>query len=256
MKAELRAYLSVTIAYWAFMLTDGALRMLVLLHFHHLGFSALSLAYLFLVYELMGIAANILSGWAGARFGIRPLIVTGLIIQIVALIILALLNPAWSVFLSVFYVMVVQGASGIAKDLTKTGSKSAIKNLVVDEGRLFSWVALLTGSKNAIKGLGFFLGAALLVLFEFKMALGVLVTFLVCVLVAFLTFARSPLGTNADVGVKISDVFSTSKSINQLSVARLFLFAARDTWFVVAVPVFLHSSLTQVSGISSDAAFF
>ena len=256
MKAELRAYISVTIAYWAFMLTDGALRMLVLLHFHHLGFSALSLAYLFLVYELMGIVANILSGWAGARFGIRPLIVAGLIIQIVSLIILALLNPAWSMFLSVFYVMVVQGASGIAKDLTKTGSKSAIKNLVVDEGRLFSWVALLTGSKNAIKGLGFFLGAALLVLVEFKMALGALVIFLVCVLVAFLTFARSPLGGKADVGVKIGDVFSTSKSVNRLAVARLFLFAARDTWFVVAVPVFLYSALTQVSGIGSAKAFF
>jgi len=156
----------------------------------------------------------------------------------------------------VFYVMVVQGASGVAKDLTKTGSKSAIKNLVVDEGKLFSWVALLTGSKNAIKGLGFFVGAVLLALVGFKTALGALAIFLVCVLVALLIFARSPLGLSADTKAKVRDVFSTSQSINRLSIARLFLFAARDTWFVVAVPVFLYSAFAQVSGISSDNAFF
>jgi len=168
------------------------------------------------------VATNILSGWAGARFGIRPLIVAGLSIQIASLIILAFLNPEWSIFLSVFYVMVVQVASGIAKDLTKTGSKSAIKNLVVDEGRLFTWVALLTGSKNAIKGLGFFIGAALLVLVGFKMALGVLAIFLLGVLIAFLAFAKSPLGNKANNKARIGDVFSVGKSVNRLSATRLF----------------------------------
>ena len=256
MKPELRSYVGVTGAYWAFMLTDGALRMLVLLHFHRLGFSAVSLAYLFIVYEFMGIVANVFSGWAGARFGIRPLIFTGLVLQIASLIMLALLNPQWSTVLSVLYVMLAQGASGIAKDLTKTGSKSAVKSIVVGEGRLFYRVALLTGSKNAIKGVGFFVGAALLVITGFKLSLVILALFLVCVLLILAQFAQSPLGKAADKQAKIGDVFSISKAINQLSAARLFLFAARDTWFVVAVPVFLYSTITQIAWMNPDHAFF
>src|SRR3546814_16323600 len=65
----LAAYIAVTAAYWAFMLTDGALRMLVLLHFHTLGFSAIQLAYLFLLYEFMGVVTNLSAGWIAARFG-------------------------------------------------------------------------------------------------------------------------------------------------------------------------------------------
>lgn len=256
MNAALRSYIGVTGAYWAFMLTDGALRMLVLLHFHRLGFSAITLAYLFLVYEFVGVLANVLSGWAGARFGIRTLIVTGLLVQIVSLVLLALLDPQWSLILSVFYVMLVQGASGVAKDLTKTGSKSAVKHMVVDEGKLFFWVALLTGSKNTIKGLGFFLGAALLAFCGFEIALAVLATFLVFVLIFIVSFVRAPLGVTADKQVKIGDVFSVSRSINQLSAARLFLFGARDTWFVVAVPIFLFSTITQIPGVNPDHGFF
>lgn len=156
----LRAYLAVTAAYWAFMLTDGALRMLVLLHFHTLGFSALQLAYLFLLYEFMGMVTNLSAGWIAARFGLASTLYAGLAIQIAALVALAQLDPGWSVAASVAFVMAVQGASGVAKDLSKMSAKSAVKVLApAGDGALFRWVAALTGSKNAVKGLGFLLGA-------------------------------------------------------------------------------------------------
>lgn len=49
------------------MLSDGALRMLVLLHFNGLGFSLIQLAYLFLLYEIAGIVTNLAAGWLAAR---------------------------------------------------------------------------------------------------------------------------------------------------------------------------------------------
>ncbi|MEO0917468.1 MAG: MFS transporter, partial [Pseudomonadota bacterium] len=155
-----KAYLTVTAAYWAFMLTDGALRMLVLLHFHTLGFSPVQLAYLFLLYEVMGIVTNLSAGWLASRFGLTSTLYAGLGIQIAALLALAALDPGWSLAASVLYVMAVQGASGVAKDLSKMSSKSAVKLLApAADGSLFRWVAALTGSKNAVKGLGFFIGA-------------------------------------------------------------------------------------------------
>jgi hypothetical protein len=159
----LGAYVSVTAAYWAFMLTDGALRMLVLLHFHTLGFTPVQLAYLFVLYELAGMVTNLSAGWIAARFGLASTLYVGLGLQVVALLALAQLDPGWEIGLSVAYVMVVQGASGVAKDLAKMSSKSAVKLLAPKEdGGLFRWVALLTGSKNAVKGAGFLLGAVLL----------------------------------------------------------------------------------------------
>ena len=123
------AYIAVTAAYWAFMLTDGALRMLVLLHFHTLGFSPIQLAYLFVLYEIAGIVTNLSAGWLAARFGLTSTLYAGLDIQVVALVALAQLDPSWSVTASVVFVMAVQGASGVAKDLAKMSSKSAVKLL-------------------------------------------------------------------------------------------------------------------------------
>ncbi|CAN0590583.1 unnamed protein product, partial [Ectocarpus sp. 12 AP-2014] len=123
----LSAYVAVTAAYWAFMLTDGALRMLVLLHFHGLGFSPIQLAYLFLLYEFMGMVTNLSAGWIAKRFGLTPTLYAGLGLQIVALYALTQLDPAWSVAVSVGFVMAVQGLSGVAKDLAKMSSKSAVK---------------------------------------------------------------------------------------------------------------------------------
>ena len=148
----LSAYIAVTAAYWAFMLSDGALRMLVLLHFHTLGFRPVQLAYLFLLYELAGMVTNLSAGWIAARFGLTATLYAGLGLQVVALIALAQLDPEWSLALSVAFVMGVQGASGVAKDLAKMSSKSAVKLLAPsEEGGLFHWVAVLTGSKNVVK---------------------------------------------------------------------------------------------------------
>src|SRR5210317_1937247 len=128
------AYIAVTAAYWAFMLSDGALRMLVLLHFHTLGFSPVQLAYLFLLYEIAGIITNLSAGWIAARFGLTSTLYAGLGLQVVALMALARLDPAWGITASVVFVMLVQGLSGVAKDLAKMSAKSAVKLLAPRDG--------------------------------------------------------------------------------------------------------------------------
>lgn len=240
-----RAYASVTAAYWAFTLTDGALRMLVLLHFHRLGFSPLDLAFLFLLYEAMGIVTNLLGGWIGARFGLRITLFAGLAVQIAALVMLSALDPGWIMAVSVAWVMVSQALSGVAKDLTKMSSKSAVKAVVREEagqGLLFRWVALLTGSKNALKGVGFFLGGALLSGVGFVAALWIMAGGLAVVLTTVALTLKADLG-KAKEAVRGRDLFSKTREINWLSAARVFLFASRDVWFVVGVPIFLSGGL-------------
>ena len=249
--ADLRNYAVVTAAYWGFTLTDGALRMLVLLHFHNLGYTPFELALLFLLYEFMGIVTNLLGGWIGARFGLRLTLDAGLALQVAALLALSALDPAWPKALSVAYVLAVQGASGVAKDLTKMSSKSAIK-LVLPEGaasQLFKWVALLTGSKNALKGAGFFLGGLLLALLGFRPALWAMAAALALVLLSAALLLPRQLG-RAKAKTKFSRILSKSPAVNLLSAARVFLFGARDVWFVVGLPVYLYDvlgwSFTQV----------
>lgn len=241
--ADIRNYAAVTAAYWAFTLTDGALRMLVLLHFHKLGFSPLDLAFLFLLYEAMGIVTNLFGGWIGARFGLKVTLFAGLTIQIIALCALSAVDPEWTLALSVAYVMGAQALSGVAKDLTKMSSKSAVKLVVKEEGHglLFKWVALLTGSKNALKGVGFFLGGVLLSWLGFQAALWSMAGMLTVVLVLALAVVRGELG-KAREKIRGKDLFSKTREINYLSAARIFLFASRDVWFVVGVPVFLYST--------------
>lgn len=241
--ANVRDYATVTAAYWAFTLTDGALRMLVLLHFHRLGFSPVELAFLFLLYEGMGILTNLVGGWIGARFGLRLTLFTGLVVQIGALLMLSAMDPAWSLGVSVGYVMAAQALSGVAKDLTKMSSKSAVKLVVREDGGqglLFRWVALLTGSKNALKGVGFFLGGLLLETLGFVAALYVMAGLLAVVLAVCLLRLKAELG-RAKGRVQGRDLFSKSREINLLSLARVFLFASRDVWFVVGVPLYLSA---------------
>jgi hypothetical protein len=246
----------VTAAYWAFMLTDGALRMLVLLHFHTLGFSPVQLAYLFILYEIAGIVTNLSAGWIAARFGLTSTLYAGLGLQIVALLALAQLDPGWDVAASVVFVMCVQGLSGVAKDLSKMSSKSAVKLLAPTEGGgLFRWVALLTGSKNAVKGLGFLLGAALLALAGFVPAVlgmaGVLAVILLAVAV------KMPPGLPAGrKGAKFREVFSEDANVNWLSAARVFLFGARDVWFVVGIPIYFYAVLSDGTVEGNRVAFF
>ena len=247
MRAGVRDYAAVTAAYWGFTLTDGALRMLVLLHFHALGFTPLDLALLFLLYEAMGIVTNFLGGWIGARFGLRLTLLTGLAVQVFALIMLSLNDPAWTLALSVAYVMAAQALSGVAKDLTKMSSKSAVKLVAgeVDAGgrsQLFRWVAVLTGSKNALKGVGFFLGGFLLQAAGFEPALWIMAGALAAVLIAVGGFVKTDLG-KAKQKITKRDLFAKTPAINLLSFARIFLFASRDVWFVVGVPIFLYEVL-------------
>lgn len=234
----IRQYLLITGNYWAFTLTDGALRMLVVLHFHQLGYSPLAIAMLFLFYEIFGVITNLVGGWLGARLGLNRTMNLGLILQVVALSML--LVPA--TMLTVPWVMAAQALSGIAKDLNKMSAKSSIKLLVPEEqsGALYRWVALLTGSKNALKGVGFFLGGALLMSLGFTGAVGAMALALLFVWIASLIFLKKDLG-RAKSKPKFSEIFSKSAAVNVLSAARLFLFGARDVWFVVALPVFLAS---------------
>ncbi len=250
---DLRNYALVTGAYWGFTLTDGALRMLVLLHFHDLGYSAVQIAFLFLLYEFFGVVTNLVGGWIGSHLGLKVTLFAGLALQVIALGALGLLDPHWTPFFSVCYVMGLQALSGIAKDLTKMSSKSAIKVLVPSDAdsALFKWVAILTGSKNALKGAGFFLGGLLLATVGFRGALWLMAAGLLLVLLATLFSLPREIGM-AKKKTKFSAIFSKSRDINLLSAARLFLFGSRDIWFVVGLPVFLSASLnwshTEVGG--------
>lgn len=235
---EVRQYLLVTGNYWAFTLTDGALRMLVVLHFHALGYSPLQIAALFLFYELFGVITNLVGGYLGARLGLNRTMNIGLGMQVAALLMLTV--P--SALLTIPWVMGAQALSGIAKDLNKMSAKSSIKLLVPDgqQGKLYQWIAILTGSKNALKGVGFFLGGALLALIGFKGALLAMASALALIWISSLILLKKDLG-KAKAKPKFRDILSKSRAINILSAARMFLFGARDVWFVVALPVYLSS---------------
>jgi len=235
-----RDYAVVTASYWSFTLTDGALRMLVLFHLHQLGYTPLEVVSLFLFYELFGIVTNFVGGWLGARFGLRLTLFAGLGCQIVACGALA----AFAHQLSVPLVMAAQGLSGVAKDLTKMSSKSYIK-LVVRDGDasgLMKWVAILTGSKNALKGIGFFLGGVLLQGVGFQNAnLGMAAALLVALLAAVALLP--PAMGKAKARVRWQHLLVRDARVQWLSAARLFLFGSRDVWFVFALPVFLSAEL-------------
>lgn len=250
---NVRSYAVVTAAYWAFTLTDGALRMLVLLHFHRLGYSPVQLASLFLLYEICGLFTNLIGGWIGSRVGLRPTLFIGLSLQIAALAMLSSLSSEWAMAVQVSYVVVAQGVSGIAKDFTKLSAKSAIKVLVAKDaaGTLFRWVALLTGSKNTLKGAGFFLGGVLLSVLGFQHALWSMAATLVLVAIAAAVLLPGSMGKSKQK-VPFKEIFSKTRAVNLLSAARLFLFGARDVWFVVGLPVFLSEvlgwSFVQIGG--------
>ena len=240
LSADVRQYLLITGNYWAFTLTDGALRMLVVLHFYTLGYSPVQVAMLFVFYEIFGVITNLVAGWLGARIGLNRTMNIGLATQVVALSML--LVPA--AMLTVAWVMGAQALSGIAKDLNKMSAKSSIKLLVPDDqqGTLFRWVAALTGSKNALKGVGFFLGGALLAVVGFRTSVAIMAGSLLLVWIVSMALLKRDLG-KAKNKPKFREIFSKSRAVNLLSGARLFLFGARDVWFVVALPVFLSQSL-------------
>jgi len=237
--ADLRNYVLVTAAYWADTIADGAIRLLVLFFFYERGYSPIEVASLFLFYEFFGIVTNLVGGWLAARMGLRFTLLSGLGVQLLALGMLAVAPDS---LLVVPYVMASQALSGIAKDLTKMSSKSAIKLVVPagESGQLYRWVALLTGSKNALKGVGFFLGGLLLTTIGFRSAVLVLMGIVATGLFVVLGLMRGELG-RPDPKAKFRGMFSNNRAVNVLAAARIFLFASRDVWFVVGVPVFLRA---------------
>ncbi len=239
--SAVRNYAVVTASYWGFTLTDGAIRMLVLLHFYSLGYTPFMLAFLFLLYEAAGIFANLGGGWLAARFGIPRMLMTGLAFQIIGLMLLSGLNPSWGTALSVAWVVTAQGIAGVAKDITKTASKSAIKATSEGgSGQLFKWVAWFTGSKNAMKGAGFFAGGLLLETMGFRGALWLMAGGLAFVLIGVAMSLPRTLG-KAKASKSFRELFAKTRSINLMAAARVFLFGSRDVWFVVGLPVFLYS---------------
>ncbi|MER2554962.1 MAG: organoarsenical effux MFS transporter ArsJ [Thauera sp.] len=241
-----RNYAIVTAAYWGFTLTDGALRMLVLLHFYRLGYSPFTLAFLFLLYEAAGVLANLVGGWLATHYGIARMLTMGLMTQIVGFVLLSLLDPGWTAAMAVAWVVVAQGVCGVAKDLTKTASKSAIKITQAEAkaegaGQLFKWVAWFTGSKNAMKGIGFFLGGVLLETLGFRGALWAMAGLLALVLVGVVA-SLPPMMGRKKASKSVRELFAKNRGVNVLAAARVVLFGARDVWFVVGVPVFLYSA--------------
>jgi len=242
----MRHYFIVTAAYWAFTLTDGALRMLVLLHFYQLGYSPFTLAFLFLLYEAAGVVANLVGGWLATRFGITRMLTIGLSTQMLGFLLLSRLDPTWTAALSVTWVVLAQGICGVAKDLTKTASKSAIKITQsqaqgAGSGQLFQWVAWFTGSKNAMKGVGFFIGGVLLQWLGFTGSLLTMAALLGAVLLAVVLALPSMMG-KAKASGSAKELFAKNSGINALAAARVMLFGARDVWFVVGLPVYLYAA--------------
>jgi predicted MFS family arabinose efflux permease len=235
----MKQYIIITLTYWAFTLTDGALRMLIVLYFHSQGYGALDIALLFVFYEVFGVITNLYGGWLGAKWGLNRTMLAGLLLQMLALSML--LQSEWITFV---WVMIAQALSGIAKDLNKMSAKSSIKLLLPSEakGRLFRWIALLTGSKNALKGAGFFIGGLLLSLVGFSGAITGILIFLTLSFILSLIFLSGDLGRST-YKPKFKELISKSSTINALSAARLFLFGARDVWFVIAVPVYFQTVL-------------
>jgi len=250
-----RNYAIVTASYWGFTLTDGALRMLVLLHFYSLGYSPFTLAFLFLLYEAAGVLANLIGGWLATRYGIARMLTVGLVTQICGFTLLSFLDPNWTPAMSVAWVVLSQGVCGVAKDLTKTASKSAIKVTQAQAkdqgaGQLFKWVAWFTGSKNAMKGVGFFLGGLMLQTLGFQGSLWTMAGLLALVLVGVVT-SLPPMMGKSKASKSAKELFAKNAGINGLAAARVALFGARDVWFVVGVPVFLYSvgwTFSMVSG--------
>lgn len=254
MNGGIRNYAIVTASYMSFTLTDGALRMLVLLHFYKLGYTPFTLAFLFLLYETAGIFANLGGGWLALRFGIPRMLATGMTLQILGLLMLSALDPTWSATASVTYVVLAQGIAGVAKDLTKTASKSAIKaSSQQGAGQLFKWVAWFTGSKNAMKGVGFFVGGALLQYVGFRPALWLMAALLLVVLACVVLALPRTLG-KAKSSKSFAELFAKTPAINLLAAARIFMFGSRDVWFVVGLPVFLYANGWHYIGVAGFLA--
>ena len=236
-------FIIISITYLLFTVTDGAVRMLVLLHAYNKGFSAMEVAVMFALYELCGAGTNLAAGVMGARWGIQVTLVSGLLMQVVGLSLLYGWDDSWSKSTAIAYVTFAQALCGVAKDLVKLGGKTVTKLVTPEEKQesLFRLVSSLTGYKNSLKGVGYFLGAALLESSYFA-AIHANVA-LVALALPFAVFGLRPeLGRVAKENIALDSVFRQKPNINWLSLARFFLFGSRDLWFEVPLPFYLRSA--------------
>ena len=247
----LRPFVIISISYLLFTITDGAIRMIVLLHAYNKNFSALQVAVMFTLYELAGVFTNLAAGLMGARWGIRFTLICGLSLQLVSYGLLFGWQDSWSQSSAIIYVTVAQMFAGVAKDLTKLGGKTVTKLVTPEEKetQLFKLVSLLTGWKNSLKGVGYFLGSALLQV-SYELALCFMMGLVLLALPFAILGLDTSLGTAKKSNARWHDVFQTKNAnLNILSLARLFLFASRDFWFEVPLPFFLRSPSCDGLGI-------
>lgn len=223
-------------AYSILTLSDGALRMLVLFHYYTLGYNALDLAIVFMLYELFGVIINLIGGQLANRVGLLNSMRIGIGLQIITLIALAIPD----IIPAPWYVMLFQGFAGIAKDITKISAKSAITTISQHTSHgLFRIIAAVTGAKNTLKGVGFFVGGLLLVSFDMRTALIVLA---VCVGVGMLLTLIVKSAFPAAKTKSIRGLLSPLSTVNRLAAARVFLFGARDVWQAIALPLFVATA--------------
>ncbi|KAG1676174.1 hypothetical protein FOA52_005015 [Chlamydomonas sp. UWO 241] len=241
----LKPFCIISLSYLLFTTTDGAIRMIVLLHAYNNGFTAMEVAIMFTLYELAGVITNLVAGVAGAKWGIKYTLMTGLTIQIAGIAMLFAWQKSWGLpgqkYKAIIFVTCSQMLCGIAKDLTKLGGKTVTKLITPDEKqtRLFKLVSFITGMKNSMKGLGYFIGSAA-VAFNYYFALGLLI-FLILLAYPWACFGLSnQLGRTRKENLTLAVIFRQSYNVNVLSISRFFLFGSRDLWFEVPLPFFLR----------------
>jgi MFS family permease len=249
----LRPFVIISSSYLLFTITDGAIRMIVLLHAYNKSFSALEVSITFTLYELAGVFTNLAAGFMGAKWGIKLTLISGLSLQLLSYGLLFAWQDDWTKRESIIFVTVAQMFAGIAKDLTKLGGKTVTKLVTPEqkETHLFKLVSLITGWKNSLKGVGYFLGSALLSV-SYELALGFMMGLVVLAMPWAILGLDKSLGTAKKRNASWKEVFNLeNRRLNILSLARLFLFASRDFWFEVPLPFFLRSPSCDGLGTSS-----
>lgn len=262
-------------AFNLFTITDGAIRIIVLLYANQIGLSPLDIAVLFTLYELMGVVTNLFGGVFASRFGLKASMFLSLFLQLLGLVLVVLVEPIFGDLEHlamklpsnltclastrtvieegnmgkraevIVYITFCQALSGVAKDFMKISCKT-IPKLVTkkdadEESSLFKLYSIVTGLKNSFKGFGFIFGALLTNFLGFEIAVYVLVGIVVVIVPAVVWGIDKDAGKAREFPGFNLKIFKKPWNINVLSLARFFLFGSRDVWFEVAAPLFFRN---------------